>query len=588
MPMDAPGLRRYMALRGRLEHRLRRNLLSFLRAEQDRIGKELIKLLNSYATEQPVQILEAARSLRTIKEDELMLLVDLVDWSAFEEGLGDILQSHTRDSLAAGGQSEASLLKGTFDLNNPEALRFIKDFAAEEVKYITGETKHSIQHLVYDAFDQGKTVGQLKYQIKKHVGLLPVHSAAVEKRRQEWLNAGMSSKVAERRAERYANKLLNWRAENIARTETIRASSQGQQELWRQMGYADEYKEWILTDDDRLCEHCADMEGQRVKVTDLFHSPTLGVSVSGSPLHPSCRCSQRLVGREETAETDPIPEPIEKPSFPGPGEFANVAEAHRYCKQKYPNIQFDFAGMDVEAVNATMEQADKLFQEYPFVAEELQYVGTYKDSSKIKMAKLSSESCKFDDEYAHATNRRIGLNPKWYGNKEKFEKQLKRDSKSGWHPKGCDTVESIFTHEFGHVVKFCLERTPKGPFEYTPPGAPRHMGDFINLYLEKHTGGKNLSRYAMKSEEEKWAEAFAAAYHGTRDVYLPIVGNMEPFLDFINKSEWGDSPILRGATLGKENYISAVDDWMDWALSAELEMGWEFIPQSFRDRLYRR
>ncbi len=85
------------------------------------------------------------------------------------------------------------------------------------------------------------------------------------------------------------------RALTIARTETIRASNMGQQELWRAQRNGGrltghEQREWIVTPDDRLCPQCAAMEGALAPFDQAFSN---GVMVP--PLHPNCRCTIALV-----------------------------------------------------------------------------------------------------------------------------------------------------------------------------------------------------------------------------------------------------------------------------------------------------
>lgn len=87
------------------------------------------------------------------------------------------------------------------------------------------------------------------------------------------------------------------RAENIARTETMRASNQGQLEAWDQATEAgvltgDEKKEWIVTPDDRLCPICEPMEGELAPLDGTFDVD--GTRVDGPPAHPRCRCTVGL------------------------------------------------------------------------------------------------------------------------------------------------------------------------------------------------------------------------------------------------------------------------------------------------------
>ena len=87
----------------------------------------------------------------------------------------------------------------------------------------------------------------------------------------------------------------NDRATMIARTETMRAANAGQREGWSQAiedGYleTDAKRVWIVTDDDVLCEDCADLDGEEADIEGNYP----GEGGDGPPLHPDCRCTEGL------------------------------------------------------------------------------------------------------------------------------------------------------------------------------------------------------------------------------------------------------------------------------------------------------
>ena len=96
-------------------------------------------------------------------------------------------------------------------------------------------------------------------------------------------------------ADRYAAQLLKHRALTIARTETIRASVDGQLAIWREAQRQgllpmNARKRWIVTPDDRLCPQCAPLKGVEVPLNSPFPG-----GVDGPPLHPNCRCAVSVV-----------------------------------------------------------------------------------------------------------------------------------------------------------------------------------------------------------------------------------------------------------------------------------------------------
>lgn len=77
------------------------------------------------------------------------------------------------------------------------------------------------------------------------------------------------------------------RTEMIARTETIRASNQGSQALYRDWGI--KRKEWLTAIDNLTCDFCPPMNRQEVGIDALF-SGGLG-QIDAPPYHVSCRCT---------------------------------------------------------------------------------------------------------------------------------------------------------------------------------------------------------------------------------------------------------------------------------------------------------
>jgi SPP1 gp7 family putative phage head morphogenesis protein len=84
------------------------------------------------------------------------------------------------------------------------------------------------------------------------------------------------------------------RARTIARTETMRAVHQGQQEAWDQAvedGYltGKEKRVWIVTPDDKLCPICDELDGEEARLGKDYPG-----GIDGPPAHPNCRCTEGL------------------------------------------------------------------------------------------------------------------------------------------------------------------------------------------------------------------------------------------------------------------------------------------------------
>ena len=74
------------------------------------------------------------------------------------------------------------------------------------------------------------------------------------------------------------------RAELMARTLTIWSYNEGAQESYKDAGVTE--NEWLVTEDDALCDECAELDGEKRPLGEDF-----GTGVTHPPLHPNCRCA---------------------------------------------------------------------------------------------------------------------------------------------------------------------------------------------------------------------------------------------------------------------------------------------------------
>jgi hypothetical protein len=177
-------------------------------------------------------------------------------------------------------------LRGAFNLTNPLAVHAADTGTALLVREVTRETQRSLQQIIRRSIVEGIPPREAARLIKPLIGLTTKQADAVFTR---WLQKGDAA------AGRYAETLLRHRARTIARTETIRASVDGQLAVWQQaqaQGLLPNHarKRWITTPDDRLCPVCAPMHGLEVPLHQDFPG-----GVSGPPRHPNCLPGDALV-----------------------------------------------------------------------------------------------------------------------------------------------------------------------------------------------------------------------------------------------------------------------------------------------------
>lgn len=195
-----------------------------------------------------------------------------------------------------------------FDLTNPRATEFLRSYGGELVREVTRRQAEAMIDVVRTSFEDGGHPYAQARRIRalENFGLTTRQNAAVRNYRRALEEAGTVGPQLERLVERYRRKTLRYRSENIARTETIRASEAGHQEAWRQAADAGLYdpagarRQWVVTPDDRLCPICRAVPGMNpggVGINQEFATPE--GPRTNPPLHPHCRCSQVLTFAEE-------------------------------------------------------------------------------------------------------------------------------------------------------------------------------------------------------------------------------------------------------------------------------------------------
>ena len=170
----------------------------------------------------------------------------------------------------------------TLTMESPLVVAYAQKMAATMVTEVTTETQAAIRQIIADAAQNGVHPYDQAKQILQLIGLHSSQARAVQRYATE-LDPGLKTEVADRMINRYADRLLDNRAETIARTETIRAANMGVRmggdALLDTPGFTpDDLKYvWIVTPDDALCDECESMEtGEPTDDTP--------------PLHPNCRC----------------------------------------------------------------------------------------------------------------------------------------------------------------------------------------------------------------------------------------------------------------------------------------------------------
>lgn len=231
---------------------------------------------------------------------DLAAAIEAMDPAALEAALSNGLTPRIAEAVNKGGQLASAEgvdlgIKVDWDAQSPGAQDWIEAHAAELVQGVTAETMEAIRTIVENAFTKGGTPRSTALQIKQRIGLTVRGANAVARFESALVADGYGPEYVQRRVLEYTNRLLMQRAMNIARTETLRASNQGQQALWEQAadeGYIDRDKAkrvWVIAHDERVCPICRPLSGKTASLSGEFPG-----GYRQPPAHPQCRCSMIL------------------------------------------------------------------------------------------------------------------------------------------------------------------------------------------------------------------------------------------------------------------------------------------------------
>ena len=225
----------------------------------------------------------------------------------------------------AGAQNAANELPSriklntAFDLLNPRSIEFIQNYSFHLIQQITEESRASIRQALLRAFQEGGHPFQQARWIRDSIGLTtrqekavanyrrmlegtsPHHSltrALRDRRYDASVRAGrLDQDRIDRMVSRYRERYVQYRAQTIARTETVRAANRGQREIWKQAQEQgeldpDEYERvWIVSGDKDTCDDCDALDGETVGLDEEFPD-------GDPPLHPDCVVGETLVAAE--------------------------------------------------------------------------------------------------------------------------------------------------------------------------------------------------------------------------------------------------------------------------------------------------
>lgn len=192
--------------------------------------------------------------------DVLLKLDDETLWSGFSAELADILTTWLSRAGRIGGESAANQLgiNLSWDYLNPRVSDWARAYAGQLVTFVTQGTKERVRQIVTEALQSGAGWRTVREKLTGE---------------------------------------FSWaRAERIARTEVIRAHTQGALLGYEESGVV-RGVQW-LDGQNGACPACRELHQQTRRLGNVFYTDRFGDG--HPPRHPNCRCAESPVTLEMT------------------------------------------------------------------------------------------------------------------------------------------------------------------------------------------------------------------------------------------------------------------------------------------------
>lgn len=182
--------------------------------------------------------------------------------------------------------------------------RWVDRHVAREVRRTERDGRAAIRAAVKEVLAGDLPKRQAAEVVRSVIGLNAIQARAVARYANGLVSGGTPPEEIAGKAVDYANELLDYRAELVAANELKRAESEAQKLAWREMvadGTIDEdwRRLWTISDEERACPVCLDLDGQEAGLDEPFESLVGDVMAPPDP-HVGCQCAIALVppGRE--------------------------------------------------------------------------------------------------------------------------------------------------------------------------------------------------------------------------------------------------------------------------------------------------
>jgi len=218
-------------------------------------------------------------------------IYSLVPWSELPDEL-DQYRAHMARSM--GEFSDLAPLPAQadknlrFDLKNRRIQDYVDRRTGRLVTDISTDARKVIQQAVEKQLRESIPVPTMARLIKPMIGLYPQQATALINYQSTLESQGLPRTRIDKLVDQYHDRLLDYRAKMIAKTETQAVQNQGQQLVWQAAaaeGLIGQGSQKVWQVDGNPCPECTELDGESVGLHDQFSA-----GVDGPPLHPNCEC----------------------------------------------------------------------------------------------------------------------------------------------------------------------------------------------------------------------------------------------------------------------------------------------------------
>lgn len=191
---------------------------------------------------------------------------------------------------------------------------------------------------------------------------------------------------------------------------------------------------WQSVGDTKVCEDCEPRQGQ---VDSLEFWQTVGLPQSGfSICRYNCRC--QLVPANYTAKglDKPLLRNKNITNFNMAGKHKSIKDSDKWLEK---NLNLKYSSLkDISLENRN--KLNRLFKKH------------IDNGAKFNYRSITATSLR-GNTYAQANVKTLQINSKIFNKDKKYYNNLLNDDvKAGWHPRGCNSFESMMSHEMGHSL----------------------------------------------------------------------------------------------------------------------------------------